>query len=60
MLDITWLSRVVKMGLKLSAWRKRAFINVLTDLESVVCPRPELHDAGLLVEGEVLDVDDAR
>lgn len=29
-------------------------------LESVVGPGAELHDAGLLVEGEVLDVDLAR
>lgn len=27
-----------------------------SDLETVVCPRAELHDAGLLVEREVLDV----
>lgn len=29
-------------------------------LKAIVCPRTELHDAGLLVEGEVLDVDLAR
>ena len=28
----------------------------VTNLESIVCPAAELHNAGLLVEGEILDV----
>ncbi len=31
----------------------------LSDLETVVRPAAKLHDARLLIEGEVLDVDDA-
>ncbi len=32
----------------------------MANLKTIVCPGPEFHDTGLLVEGKVFDVDLAR